>query len=85
MTDEGGDWRGLPADPFAIPTREIAVDLWTVADEVKTFLSLEAARAKGQGGRRAAGHALLRVGRALDMLQHKIEAAREAAAKEQGS
>lgn len=70
---ESNDWRGLPEDSFAVPTRQIAIELWTVADAVKTFLALEAARVNGQGGRRAAGLALLRVGRALDALQVEIE------------
>lgn len=70
------DWRGLSGDPFAVPTREVAVGLWSVADELKTYLGLEAARLRGGATKRAAGEAFLRVGKALDELQREIERAR---------
>lgn len=78
------DWRGVPGDPFAVPSREVAVELWTVADELKTYLALEAARLKDgtRASKERAGHALLRVGDALDKLVIVTDEARRRAAEE---
>lgn len=50
-------------DPFEIPDRETAIALWSVADAAKAFLGHESARVRGVGGRRAAGLALLKLGK----------------------